>query len=390
MFVVIGLVAFLVVYGAWEFRQHRKMVRAIALRIHVNGTRGKSSVTRLIAAGLRAGGMRTFAKTTGTRPRLIFPDGSEERVVRAGRANIIEQVAILRRAVACQAEALVMECMAVQPALQQLVERQMIQSTLGVITNARPDHLDEMGPALEDVAKALAGTIPNQGVLFTTERKFLPLFEQTAQKVGTRVIPVHADKVTAEMLSGFSYVEHPDNLALALAICDHLGIETPVALSGMQKAQPDAGALRIYRIQQGERTVDFVNAFAANDPDSYQIIRDRLRQILNPEAKLILLVNSRADRVQRAQQLGELVAQWPAYRVVVTGAYTTALVNRAIRAGLAPQRIENFGGRTATDIYEHLLRIADHYAAVIGIGNIVGFGEEIVNFFVNRGSEFAY
>ena len=40
----------------------------------MNGTRGKSSVTRLVAAGLREGGLKTFAKTTGTAPRVIDSD----------------------------------------------------------------------------------------------------------------------------------------------------------------------------------------------------------------------------------------------------------------------------------------------------------------------------
>lgn len=390
MLAVFGLTAFLAAYGIWEFIQHQKTLRAIPVRVHVNGTRGKSSVTRLIAAGLRAKGICTFAKTTGTRPRLIFPDGREDRVVRAGKANVIEQLSIVREAQTWGAEALVMECMAVQPALQKLVEHQMIRSTVGVITNVRADHLDEMGPALEDVARSLTGTIPKKGTLFTTEKQFLPLFEETARKLETRVVPVESGGVSASMLSGFSYMEHPDNVALALAVCAHFGADGPTALAGMQTAQPDAGALRIFRVEQGEHTIDFVNAFAANDPDSYRIIRERLAGTLDPAARQILLVNSRADRIQRAQQLGELVGQWPAYRVVVTGEYTNALVNEAIRFGLAPDRIENFGGRAVTDIYEHLFRIAGPRASVIGIGNIVGFGEQIVSYFVNRGTELAY
>ena len=40
-------------------------------RIHVNGIRGKSSVTRLIAAALREGKVKTLGKTTGTAARTI-------------------------------------------------------------------------------------------------------------------------------------------------------------------------------------------------------------------------------------------------------------------------------------------------------------------------------
>ena len=39
--------------------------------IHVNGTRGKSTITRLIDAGLRNCGYRVFSKTTGTIPTII-------------------------------------------------------------------------------------------------------------------------------------------------------------------------------------------------------------------------------------------------------------------------------------------------------------------------------
>ena len=72
------VVLILLIAGYVEASNHRRIIAAIPLRIHVNGTRGKSSVTRLIAAGLRAGGLRTFAKTTGTAPRIINAERSEE------------------------------------------------------------------------------------------------------------------------------------------------------------------------------------------------------------------------------------------------------------------------------------------------------------------------
>src|SRR3954471_10732401 len=64
--------------GMWlSARRHRVHMRGVPVRIHVGGTRGKSTTTRLIATGLRAGGVRVLAKTTGSEPRLILPDGSE-------------------------------------------------------------------------------------------------------------------------------------------------------------------------------------------------------------------------------------------------------------------------------------------------------------------------
>ncbi|TMQ71806.1 MAG: poly-gamma-glutamate synthase PgsB, partial [Candidatus Eisenbacteria bacterium] len=48
--VPLALVAGLAAYGVWETRSHLGNLARVPLRIHVNGTRGKSSVTRLIAA----------------------------------------------------------------------------------------------------------------------------------------------------------------------------------------------------------------------------------------------------------------------------------------------------------------------------------------------------
>jgi UDP-N-acetylmuramyl tripeptide synthase len=89
-----GIVALLAV----EYRQHQKRLRTFPVRIHVNGTRGKSSVTRLIGAGLRAGGLQALTKVTGTYPRIILPNGKEVAVYRKAGANIIEQVKVVKLA----------------------------------------------------------------------------------------------------------------------------------------------------------------------------------------------------------------------------------------------------------------------------------------------------
>ena len=80
-------------------------------KLHVNGTRGKSSVTRLIAAGLRNGKHKVFAKTTGTEPKFIFPDGTEELISRRGPANIRENIKLIKTAVDNGADTIVFECM---------------------------------------------------------------------------------------------------------------------------------------------------------------------------------------------------------------------------------------------------------------------------------------
>ena len=70
------LLLLLTIAGYIEIYIHNNSLLKIPIRIHVNGARGKSSVTRLIAAGLRAGGITTMAKTTGSAPRIIDKDGN--------------------------------------------------------------------------------------------------------------------------------------------------------------------------------------------------------------------------------------------------------------------------------------------------------------------------
>ena len=86
--VLVGLTSALAVAGAAELAVHRRRLRSIPIRVHVNGTRGKSSVTRLIAAGLRQGGIRTCAKTTGTLARMILPDATELPIYRPAGPNL--------------------------------------------------------------------------------------------------------------------------------------------------------------------------------------------------------------------------------------------------------------------------------------------------------------
>nr|HPK04527.1 Mur ligase family protein [Bacteroidales bacterium] len=147
-YILLILLIIALVAGFIEFYLHQKRIESIPTRIHVNGTRGKSSVTRLIGAGLRAGGISNITKVTGTFPRLILEDGTETYIHRKASANIIEQLDIVKFAARRKVDALVMECMALQPQYQTITEYMIVHSNIGVITNIRMDHTDVMGHTL--------------------------------------------------------------------------------------------------------------------------------------------------------------------------------------------------------------------------------------------------
>ncbi len=374
--------------GIVEGLVHRRRLGRIPIRIHVNGTRGKSSVTRLIAAGLRAGGLRTCAKTTGALPRMILLDGSEYPVYRPARANVIEQLRIVEVAAGLGAEALVVECMALNPFLQWLSESRLIRATHGVITNAREDHLDVMGPSERDVAAALAATVPVRGTLFTAERRHLDLIRFAAADRGSKCIavgPEDSEKIAPLDLAGFRYLEHADNIALALRVCTELGVDRGTALQGMWEARPDPGAMTSHEILFFGRRIFFVNGFAANDPQSTEQI---WRQAINryPETeKRIMLVNCRVDRPDRSRQLGEAVVRWPpADHYVLLGSGTFLFARTASRRGLNPLKLVFGESLRVDEVFETVVELAGKSVLVMGVANIGGLGLDVVRYFRNR------
>lgn len=385
---VAGGTALLTGLGMTEFFFHRRNLRSIPIRIHVNGTRGKSGVTRLIAAGLRAGGIRTCAKTTGTLPRMIFPDGSEYPVFRPARTNVIEQIRIVRSAAKAKAQALVVECMALQPALQSLCELKLIQATHGVITNCRPDHMDVMGPSTGDVAKALAGTVPAGTTLYTAEQRHLGMLRYAAQDRKSSVVAIDDDDVAAvtwDELERFPYIEHPDNVALALKVCTDVGVDRQTALQGMWQATPDAGVMTVYQVYENQQHIAFVNGFAANDPESTGKIWEMILQRNARLQRSIAIVNCRADRVDRSNQLAESCVEWTrADHYLVVGTATDVFAKRAIEMGLDPNRITQAERASVNQLANRISRLAGDSAVVMGMGNISGPGLELVNYFRQR------
>jgi len=390
LFATLGsLLGLLLAFGAWEYRAHRRNLASVPIRIHVNGTRGKSSVTRLIAAGLRAGGIVTCAKTTGSAPRMILEDGAEYPIQRQGRANIIEQARTLSVAAQRNAQALVLECMALNPRYQSFCEEVLVRSTVGVITNVRADHLDVMGPTVTDVAKALCGTVPRGGLLVTAESDpgHLALMEDVARRQGSTLVRAtpEGQRIREDDLAGFSYIEHPDNVALALEVCARLGIPREKAIAGMWAARPDIGVLRVVHLDFFGKKVDFINGFAANDPDSTLAIWNLLWGRDSSTPTRVVMLNCRADRVHRSVQLGEILPRMKGLDVaIVTGTGTRPAVEAALEAGLAVERLIALEAARADDIFERALAQIPERGLVYGIGNIGGVGHAVVEYFENR------
>ena len=377
--IILGAFALvLIILGLLEFRSHQLVLSSIPVRIHVNGTRGKSSVTRLIAAGLRAGGRRTFAKTTGTAPRVIDAEGIDRIIHRLRSPSIGEQVRLLKYFSAEKPDVVVMECMAVQPQYQWISEHQMVKSDIGVITNARPDHLDEMGPTDVDVVRSLCNSVPVDGTLITAEEKHKNILEEVAEQNGSEFMQSDEGSITDSELNKFSYIEHPQNIAIALDVCKKMGIKRDVALTGMHSVKPDLGALIVWKLKGENGSLQFVNGMAANDPVSTLQIWKFVIDRYPTTSGSAVFFNSRDDRPLRTNQMLELTfEEIKPEHFIIRGDKIASKINRLIHHS-PDTKVQIFPLDDKIDSVSKSILDLPKDILVFAIGNQVGEGQNIL------------
>ncbi|MFI7122729.1 poly-gamma-glutamate synthase PgsB [Amycolatopsis sp. NPDC049868] len=361
--------------GVIEQRKHYVNLSRIEHRVLVNGIRGKSSITRLCAGALRAGGLVTVAKTTGTAARLIHPDGSEEPVYRKfDIANVVEQIGVVRKASAYRPDALVIECMAVTPELQEINQRKLVRSTVGVLCNVREDHLAAMGPTLGDVARSLSRSMPIGGICVTAERERIDIIKREAAKRNCELIIVRPESVSDMEMARFNWITFKENVAVALAVAELLGVSRQSALAGMWSAPPDPGVLAVQRYRHNDAVLRVANVFAANDPESTLMNIEQLLARRAIQRPLHVVINCRPDRIERNAQMGGLVADIDPERVVLIGEPT-----RSARQSISKQwqgDLADLGGnRNPAELVEAIAADVRTEISIVAIGNVHGQGE---------------
>ena len=348
---------------AWEAVRARRDRRALAHVIYVNGTRGKSTVTRMIAAGLTAGGHRVLCKTTGTLPIAIHPDGRQELIERRAPANIREQLRFMHKAAQEKADILVIECMALQPEYQRVSGKDMLRCDVGVITNARLDHMDVMGDSREEILACLMEMLPQKGRIFTAERDFPEQLAARAKALSSTL--TISDPGSLGDLPGAMELDFPENVALALAVCEGLGVDRQTAFAGLKTFVRDPFALSVFG---GER-VTFVNALSANDVRSTQMIYEGTRG--SGAEELVVLINNRGDRPARALDMVRLCREMEPKQIWLLGDEQRAL-SRMCRRAAPHAAIRGF--RLAEDIP----LTSETPRLILAVGNIKNEGMRLV------------
>jgi poly-gamma-glutamate synthase PgsB/CapB len=334
---------------------------------------------RRLAAVLRADGRRVFAKTTGSKARWILPDGSERDVPRRGLVSIIEQKRLVRAVAAAGAEVLVAEAMSLQAEYQRVEAERLVRPHVVVLTNARRDHTEAMGPTEETVAEVLACGVPDGAKLFVPDAECRPIWRRVTERGGGQLHVVPPGTWSGEV-GRTADALFPDNLDLVAAVGRYLGASEAALEAGLQKAAPDPGALRLWRwsvpAEQGGGERRLVSAFAANDPDSSRRTLVRLFEWLVPETppEVFGLLVLRADR-------GDRTAQWIAAMrqglfADLSGLFVSGPGSRIVARRCPGTRVLEAEG--PGELTRQLVRQTSPGSWIVGLGNIVGEGERLL------------
>ena len=364
----------------WRYRQaaHERNLAAYKVRLHVNGIRGKSTVTRLIAGLLREAGYRTVAKTTGSAAVTIDFDGQDVPIQRRGAANVKEQQDIIASWAPLGAEAMVIECMALQPKYQEWTEKMVLHAHIGVITNVREDHQDVMGETLPEIAVSMAHMCPYNGYLITAEYEpaLQAVLRREAERRGSQLIVADPSRVSDAEIAQFDYLAFKDNVAIGLAVADLLGLDHDTAVRGMVKAKGDIGVVRLQNVNLRGKPVIWANLFAVNDRESMMISMQMLEAYCDEKTVKIGILNNRYDRERRAEQFGDVAVKDLSFDWLITfGAYEDLVTRKLLSNGFPPERIANLGFSVNPDVEQIIAAIAamipeGSQAMLVGFVNI--------------------
>lgn len=352
-------------------------------------------MTRLIAAVLRDEGFRVLAKTTGSRPVMINPDGTEAEIIRHGRPSILEAKKILKVAKHQNAQAVVMELMGILPESIYVESVRMLKPHMLVITNVRHDHGAQMGTTKEAIASCFASAIPEDGVVFVLDNEFFPVYRAVSEQRKSRLIEVQRESqppLTGDDRANKSLFAFADDIHLTMAVSEHLGLNREKAHRAMARALPDFGSLKVWVKEKDfpDKKWFFVSAFGANDPQSTREIFsiDTVRTLLEGR-RVIGLLNFREDRGDRTIQWIEALEkdEFPELdRLVLLGHHAVA-ARRKLKT-VPKDKIQVLTKHSPAEIIQRLSQQERNDTVLIGMGNMKGAGKAFVDLWEETGRRY--
>ncbi|MGD8562535.1 MAG: Mur ligase family protein [Desulfarculaceae bacterium] len=262
------------------------------LKILITGTRGKSTLVRLLHGALTACGIKCYSRITGVIPRQLDPAGGMTPILRLACGHVEEMRWWLKQ-LPPEAEAMVLENSAIAPELQPLAGR-WLRPQIVVLTNLLADHFETWGPTKEQAAEVLLAGIPARATVIAP----YGALAQSEIKASLAAKECRIVSVSPETKDQSDIDKN--NITLALAVCDHLELPREKTEPAMRGLAPDLADFRVMHINGAELAF----AFSANDPQSSLTLFSSLGW---PLEKTRLVYNHRQDRPARLREFARQV-----------------------------------------------------------------------------------
>ncbi len=372
MYIVFGLLFVIIFLLVFERIQVNSNVGKLRIRIHVNGTRGKSTVAKYMGILLRTNNIRAYSKVTGVVPTLYDNIGNKKILKRIGPARVTEQFKIIRRAVGNKAEALVLECMSINPELQNL-ESTTFKPHLYVITNIFEDHLEATEEQADIRVKAFCEAIPSDSIVISAERKYRDSLENQSEKMGNRFVHVDDYRFT-ESIPDLSEIV-VDNIKITLVAASLLNLNSDMFLEDVGNSTGDKlvceSTINGYKF-------NFINGFAVNDISSADLLLNNLKQHLYTNR--IVILNTRADRPHRSKLFVNWLTKLNGISsIILTGDHISYSYRELYKNGVDNSKIITWSRSISKSARQELSNLVNSDTSVIGIGNIRNDGFDIIN-----------
>lgn len=359
----VAWVAYLLVEGYFL----RRARAAVPTRILVTGTRGKSSLVRILVAGARVAEPSAWGKITGDVPTLLCPGGDRE-ILRRGPARLAEQARILLQCRRHRVRCLVAEAMTISPELMK-AEAQLLRPSVVALVNVRDDHQETLGEDVELQRRAYLDSLPANCRRVTRDPALVSRAAGPESALPRK--PVLSEG--SSRLAGLGPVPR-ELVLLADDVLSELGWASEEALSAMVAVAQGMNNVPRWLVWE-QRDFVFLDAFSANDTESLAHLWETWRQELGSDRPWSVVLATRADRPLRTRRF----CAWISRRDDVDKVFVTGSHRQAARWLLRRQGIpvEDLGDSPAAMSYREGAVPSDVRSSgpvLIGIGNSRGLG----------------
>lgn len=378
MLILISILSAFVLFLSVESYVYSRRLKQVPVRITVTGTRGKTSVVRLLASVLRADGRRVLAKTTGSEARYIMPDGSEEEIRRHGNISIIEQKKLINRALNNNVDYLLTEIMSINPENHFVETHKLLKPHISILTNFRSDHTEAIENNFNNNSDLFLNDVYPGSRVFIHKSENNQSFSRGVRERKSELFEAEKESAGSPFFYEKSMKHHfTDNLELVSAVSQYLKISDKAIYDGIQSAVMDIGKLEIFKLSFADKNIFYINSFAANDPvSSIKVIEKTLDMLNISDPQIYGLLSLRHDRGGRTKQWLDYLLSEDAvsFRAIFVSGRHSSIFTRRLPSALKLKETN------PQEICRIINMSVENNSIVFGLANIKGLAVELLRY----------